>query len=394
MTLYVVSNRNIHASPHYAHIYALEDILRDSCNAKIVSPRARALTKSVQTSSLNPAVKSYLRRAIRKSVGLLEPVSEVPEFTAGDTNVLFVIAMNGADLITLTSLKDWRSKFDLVVSFVYDAWLLKSFPDFTNQLDHLFVPVADLVEPLSKLFGISVSHWPHGADVLARGSKNIVRPIDIASYGRVPSEYHSRLIELSEQGDRFFYYRQVPETSILYPDQPYTLRRLDHQHRTLLSNILSHSKSTLAFDFTYTTKGVVELPNHRRHPSYSYRKPVLALRWLEGLAAGAAIVGKRPPSPEADELLNWTDATIELPDDVDRGVDALLRLVRDDERVMAINRRNYWNTLARHDHRWRLAAAFERLQLPTPRRLHLQLSHIRDMCSQSDAATWIVPAPT
>ncbi|MEO0984836.1 MAG: glycosyltransferase [Cyanobacteria bacterium J06639_14] len=386
MALYVISSRNIHASPHRTSIYVLEDMLEAACDARLIAPVARNVTSFLDKRNLNLPLNKFSSKLISKSIGLYKSLDDIPKSSSDEAEILFLIGMDGADLELLSCLKEWREKFDLVISLIYDAWLINAFPRFTAQIDHLFVPIVDLIAPLKQQFSIPVSYWPHAANVLEQGSCNLERSIDIASYGRIPTEYHTRLFELSTKASSdLFYYRQIPETAQLYPEEPYTSRRFDYQHRGLLNKVLAHSKISLAFDFTYTIKGAIALPNYQEHPSYIYRKPVLALRWFEGLAAGATIVGKRPPTPEVDQLLDWEDATIELPDDVESGIDIILALLQDKDRLREIHHRNYWHTLKRHDHRWRIKAAFEQLNLPIPPGLKTQLAQIEKMCSQAEA---------
>lgn len=384
MGLYLLSSRHINASPAYASIFDLENIFVAACGATLISPSARKIVRSLNESrSLKPAQK-ILSRTISKTLGLYKLDDDIGNFSSDEPNVLIVIGMNGSDLGMIDSIDKWRTKFDLVVAFIYDSWLINSYPAFTRDIDHLFVPVLDLVPALKAEFSIPVSYLPHGANVVDLGSPKLNRCIDIASYGRIPTNYHMRFFDLlNAYGTDSFYYRQVPEYNRPYSDEPYNSSRFDYQHRVLLNKVLTNSKISLAFDFTYTTKYAVELANHKKHPSYLYKSPVLSLRWFEGLAAGCAIVGKRPPTPEVDELLNWTDSTIELPDDIDAGVEVTLNLLNDKDRLESIHQRNFWETLRHHDYRWRIQAIFNCLKLPVPSILQNELDQIEDRYNNS-----------
>ncbi|MEL7084142.1 MAG: glycosyltransferase [Cyanobacteria bacterium J06597_1] len=399
MGLYVLSKRNAIAATHYAHIYALENVIQTTCNAQIVAPVATRWARSLHQSSLPKLLQEKItNRVLTANQLTYRTIDRVDGLSSDEPNVLIVIGMHGADLELLNCLKDWRSQFDLVIAFVYDAWIFDAFPNCIKQVDCLFVAIKDLIEPLHAQFKIPVSYWPYSANVLDRGSYGNCRSIDVTSYGRIPSEYHNRLFDLSDRPpaspdclnpDSFpnsrhlFYYRQVPEATQLYPDQPFTPKRFDYQHSVLIGNVLAKSKLALAFDFTYTVQRAVELPQGQLHPSYEYRKPVLGLRWYEGIAAGTALVGKRPPCSEANEQLDWEDATIELPDEPDAGVEIILELLQDIDRLQAIHHRNYWNALYRHDHRRRLAAVFAELDLPMPTGLQEQLDRMDALCARS-----------
>ncbi|MEM9568542.1 MAG: hypothetical protein AAF974_09570 [Cyanobacteria bacterium P01_E01_bin.34] len=58
-----------------------------------------------------------------------------------------------------------------------------------------------------------------------------------------------------------------------------------------------------------------------------------------------------------------------LPKDPDAGVDVILELLQNRERLQAIHHRNYWNALHRHDRRRHLATVLAELDLPAPHNL-------------------------
>jgi Glycosyl transferases group 1 len=105
--------------------------------------------------------------------------------------------------------------------------------------------------------------------------------------------------------------------------------------------------------------------------------PFVTLRWFQCGAAGCAIVGKRPTTPLADELLAWEDATIELPDDPQACLEFVEALLQDWNRLNRIHTRNYLENLARHDWRLRIKDVFEILKLPLPLPLVEQLCELR-----------------
>jgi hypothetical protein len=102
---------------------------------------------------------------------------------------------------------------------------------------------------------------------------------------------------------------------------------------------------TLAYDLKRVD------PGNRQFP-YS----LVAQRWFEGLAAGCVVVGYRPNCPEADELLNWQDATLECPEDPEQFLQFIDELVIDPGRVAAIRQANFQNMLQAHDWGYRVVA--------------------------------------
>ncbi|NJL45293.1 MAG: glycosyltransferase family 1 protein [Leptolyngbyaceae cyanobacterium SM2_3_12] len=104
--------------------------------------------------------------------------------------------------------------------------------------------------------------------------------------------------------------------------------------------------------------------------------PIVGYRWFEISAAGCAVLGKRPESSVIQDYLGWQDATIELPDDPQAGVEMIRHLLADTERMAAIHRRNYRENLLRNDWRHRFKAMFEHLGLPVPTKLKEQLDQL------------------
>ena len=107
----------------------------------------------------------------------------------------------------------------------------------------------------------------------------------------------------------------------------------------------------------------------------------VTLRWFEGGAAGCAIAGKRPTTPIAEQLLDWEDATLELPDDPEASADFIEELLQDQQRLESIHKRNYIQNLTRHDWRWRIKNMLEQLQIPLPAPLANELLQLESLKS-------------
>jgi hypothetical protein len=108
----------------------------------------------------------------------------------------------------------------------------------------------------------------------------------------------------------------------------------------------------------------------------------ITLRWFFGAATGCAIIGKRPTTPLADELLNWKDATIELPDDPQKSVEFIEELLQDTTRLQFIHKNNYIESLARHDWRFRIQSIFKTAGLSCPQGLREELSKLKSLHTQ------------
>jgi len=143
----------------------------------------------------------------------------------------------------------------------------------------------------------------------------------------------------------------------------------------MLYDVLRRSKILLTFD--------TQFQSERKFP-YSF----VTLRWFDGAGAGCALVGKRPTTPLVDELLNWPDSTIELPDSPSESIPVIQALLADVDRLHSIHRRNHYQALQQHDWRWRFKQLWTDSELPTPNPLTMALEQLTQRLEQlSSVAT-------
>ena len=368
MNIYVLSCRGLNSAVFYDPLFELENLLVQTCKAKLLVPTAREVKLWVYEQAQHYPPAKLLDKIINRTMGsykLLDDSFQAPV----NQKVLFLIGICGQDLRILSSIPRWRKYFNIVVAYIADAWQFHIYPECTRDLDHLFVPIGELIEPLQKHFGIPVSLLPFGCDVLTQGSGNANRPFDVVSYGRIPEPYHRAFTQAFNQpGSGRIYYRPTPRPVEVFPKIPYENRR-DQEDRTLLFKILRRTKLALAFDTMYL--GMRTFPY-----------PVITPRWFDCGAAGCAIVGKRPTTPLVDELLSWEDATIELPDDPQESVKFVEELLQDKQRLEAIHKRNYVENLARHDWRFRIKSMLDHFRIPIPDGLVEELSQLKSLHAQ------------
>jgi len=360
MNLFVLSSRAICSSVFWDTVFELENIMVQTCNAQLLIPSARDLVQ--WSSKLPPLANRIVRKFVKSTTGLYE-LPPLPDFS-DKPNVLVLIGISGADIELLSSIPKWRQRFDVVIAYVFDSWGTEIFPKSVYKLDHLFVALPEVVDKLKSMFKIPVSLIPFGADVLDQGSYQVNRSIDITSFGRIPEQYHGAFIDkFNQPGSEQIYYKSTPRALQEFPKISYEKRK-DEEDTMLLFHILRLSKITLAFDTRY--------PGMRYFP-YSF----ITLRWFYGAATGGAIVGKRPTTPLMDELFNWEDATIELPDDPQKSVEFVAELLQDTNRLQSIYKRNYVESLARHDWRYRIQSMLEAVQVPLPHVLSEELLQLK-----------------
>ncbi|MEG3862989.1 glycosyltransferase [Microcoleus sp. herbarium12] len=362
MNIFIISSRALSSHVSWDPVFELENILVRTCNAQLLIPSATYWRE--HSEGMPPLAKRIVRKAIKSTTGFYK-LDSLPELS-NKPNVLLTIGLSGANMELLSTIPNWRQRFDVVIGYVFDAWDTNSYSENVYHLDHLFVPLPQVIDELTQHFNIPVSLLPFGADVLAQGSCQVKRSLDITSFGRIPAQYHNAFLnKFNQPGSEQIYYKSTARREEMYPKLPYEQRQ-DQEDTMLLFHILRNSKITLAFDTLY--------PGMRKFP-YSF----VTLRWFYGAATGGAIVGKRPTTPLMDKLFDWEDATIELPDHPQKSVELIAELLQDTKRLQSIYKRNYVESLARHDWRYRIQAMLEKVGVPLPHLLREELLELKTL---------------
>lgn len=140
----------------------------------------------------------------------------------------------------------------------------------------------------------------------------------------------------------------------------------------LLSKALSRTKSVLAFSVRVS-------PTNYTHPTKDY----ITARWLDALAWGATIVGQKPDSATARDLL-WDTATVDISsDDIELGMKQINEALTSFSKEQATL--HILNSLERFDWRHRFKALFEQMGI-TSEKLDKDLSTIGQALAQERTA--------
>jgi hypothetical protein len=333
-----------------------EDVLVECCQGTLITPEYQKDLSRVQ--------KLRHRFFPETKINLPQPAS------ISNPQVLILVTLTVWDCQLLNYMPpDWRKRFDLVVAYVFDAAVpeysqtekLKiansQFGKTAKLMDGFFMPVYSGVRALEETLKVPVSVVPLAADASKFGSNNPNRCIDVMGYGRqfLP---HSQILEKT--------YNDSASSRIYYHTNHLSIEKINnfYEHRRMFWKLLNSSQIALAYDLLTTPReGIV----------YSF----VGQRWFESLAAGCAIVGRRPACPEAKDLLDWEDATIEMPEDAGELIPFIEDLLHDKERLQSIRDRNYLNALARHDWRYRIADMLNYLGLEKPIPLQKSLADLQ-----------------
>ena len=350
---YILSNRNNRFSPSQGCLIEFEDVLVNCCNGVLIAP------KFVPTSS-------RLKRCFEQFINPNQ-IDIQPNKHNTNKHVLILVCLTIWDCSILQYIPYWRKKFDIVCAYVFDAvlpdsgkpenFLSSSFRSLISDLDYLFIPVTGSLEAFREKFNVPVEMIPMACDVMKFGSYQTDRCIDIIGYGRQLTK-HSKILAKtynSPNCKRIYYYTNHMKISKIHNF---------YGHRKLFWKLLHNSYIALAYDVLTT-------------PSNKFSFSFVGQRWFECLAAGCLVVGRRPVCPEANQLLNWEDATIEIPDDKDSVIPFIESLLTDEQRLQSAHYRNYINTLVHHDWRYRIADMLKCLNIDQPTPLRHDLNKLR-----------------
>ncbi len=295
-------------------------------------------------------------RLVRRLPHLLaEPLRhEAPD---GDT--LIVIARNPSALDVINHIRGVRRRFKKVLAWVTDSYFYQGYGQATKHYDLIAVTDHADAEWIQRNFGTQTITIRQGIDTFSIvPSVDRPRSIDLMGFGRMPPKYH-------EAFKRRFH---SPTSPYLYLHSPigHQTGSVIWEERSMLLKTLQRTRFSLAFHMLCN-------PEINRPKSM-----MVTSRWLESLAAGCIVVGKRPISAMADEMLSWPDSTIELPDDPATAVDALEELLQTDEAKFEENRRtNMRNTMRYHDLRSRIADLLDAFGIDRPQALSNDLEELK-----------------
>lgn len=354
---YILSLRKKSFAPAQCCLIEFEDVLVECCQGTLIAPDY-------------PDSQFGIKNFIEKFVHVTKFDLPKPTSTS-NKQVLIIVTLTVWDCQLLNSMpRNWRERFDRVVAYIFDATYPKYNPAKKNKiansrlaksvklLDYFFIPMTGSMQELAETFTIPIAMIPMAADVSKFGSNNHNRWIDVMGYGRQFAP-HSQILEKT--------YNDRESHRTYYHTNHMSIDKINnfYEYRRLFWKLLNNSHITLAYD-------VLTTPSDRLFFSF------VAQRWFECLAAGCMIIGRRPVCPEVNDLLNWEDATIEVPDDSNSLIPFVEDLLNDKERLQSVQNRNYLNALGRHDWRYRIADMLNHLGLKQPIPLQRSLASLQE----------------
>lgn len=338
----VLSLRGIDPSVSRCSAFELEDVVCEVERADLVEPRYRPQPE--RESRILGVVSRRTPWTVAAKLRI-EPVRIERRY-----DVALVVVQTLDDLENLRWFRGWRENCRLAICYVeeeYRAWIerysgrnspLRLLKDF----DQVFLNCLGSVDTVRAAIGRPVHYTPPGIDALRFRPRRECRSTDVYYMGRRSPTTHAALIELLEAG----------EISYVYDSAGLGLAQDVKEHRLLLAGSIQNSR------YFIVQKAKANRQDH------TFGQEELGLRYFEGAAGGAVMLGSRPAVETFDEHFDWPDAVIPMDYDCPEIGELIAELDRQPERMERIRLQNVVQSLRRHDWSYRWSAILETLGLP------------------------------
>jgi hypothetical protein len=291
--------------------------------------------------------KDMTRQLVYVNPGL-RPVRLAKEY-----DLFIAVCQNTWDLLYVNAVHGWKDHCRTSVLWLDELYVAglaryKYWLPALAQFDHIALGHESSVAALSRILGRKC-HWvPTAVDVTHFNPypNPPDRVIDALSIGRRFEGIHDALRKAAARDRMFYAYDTFTGPSIEVRDCS--------QHREMLANMMKRSKF---FVVGPGMMGETEVG----------AEPIVGLRFYEGTAAGAVLIGQSPNCPAFQTLFGWPDVVVGMHPDGSDTLEVLRDLVAEPGRMRAISRRNAFEAAHRHDWVYRWKRIYELAGLsPTP----------------------------
>lgn len=333
----VMSMRNLERHVSRSCGYEFEDMICEEFDfARLVAP-APALGKQYAPlrSLRNRLTTNFGHRAAFDALNVGVGKARLDE----DVDLFFFSAALPRDLAELANVPNWRKRARFAVCWMQELWiagisLQKRMLDVLDQFDHVICSFHHTVEPLRKRLSVPVSYLPWGidAELFCPYPDPPARSIEVAGIGALPEATERALVRYADETGSFFLYQTVFGPSVT---------RSHREHRHNFAGQLKRSEFFLCY--------LAKFDNAQREQQVEF-----GLRCIEGVAAGAIVLGDPVDNPAFRKYLGWTDSLIRL-DSGETEPEAVIRALKaQPDRLAAARLNNVVNALRRHDnvYRW------------------------------------------
>lgn len=344
-TVCVLSLRGINSWVSRCSAYELEDLVCDLEGADLIQAKARR--RREQPSRLLDIISRRTPWTVTE-----KPIIEPARFDR-QYDVALVVVQTLDNLSNLEAFPNWREHCRTAICYVeeeYRGWIEK-YSGRGNPLrllesfDHVFLNCVGSVDALHDATGLPVHYVAPGIDALRFRPRRPLRSTDLYYMGRRSPATHDALIQLLKDGRISYAFDSTDVPSALDPAQ----------HRMMLAGNIQNSR------YFVVQKAKAGRSDH------SFGQEEMGLRYFEGAAAGAVMIGSAPSVETFEQYFDWPDAVIPMPYDCPEVGELLAELDSQPERMERVRRENVTQCLRRHDwsHRW--SAILRSVGLPEAR---------------------------
>lgn len=334
----VFSLRGFRNHVSHSHGFEFEDVIAEELDAvDLLAPRAERFHLQLKKA------KNWLSARTTRAGFLPVGLEKMPLIQ--DYALFFFSVSHLRDLNFLSAVPGWRQRSNTAICWIQELWL-HEFPrlgpliDRLNEFDYVICSFTHTTVALAERLMVPVHYIPWGVDAVhfCPYPDPPARVIAVLGIGARHEDTHRGLIDHTNRTGQFYSYETIAGRAKM------------HDHRGHRQNYVSQLQRCRYF-LSYVAK--VELEDLRQG------QVEFGLRYLEGLAAGAVVLGSRLDDPAFKENIGWTDSVIELPFACSEVGKILTELDAQPERLSAICRRNIRECLVRHDHLYRWERVLE-----------------------------------
>lgn len=347
-----------------SHGYEFEDVIVSSLDSvDLFAPRPGRFWPYLS--------KVRNRLSYRTAVATSVPADLEPLALERDYDLFFFTIAQLRDLNQLGALRGWRQRSRAAICWIQELWVhdfdhLGPLLDRLNDFDAVICSFTGTADALRTRLKTPVHYIPWGLDAVhfCPYPDPPRRAIDFLSIGVRHEATHAALVDYADRTGRFYSYETISGRAGMSDYRA-------HRHNYV--GLIQRSR----YFFSYLAK--IERSVERGD------QVEFGLRYLEGMAGGAVILGTRIDSEAFRSHLDWEDSVIDIPYDYPDIGTLIDRLEAEPDRLAAISRRNITECLARHDHLYRWQAVLDLAGLPATPAMARRKARLDDLISAASA---------
>lgn len=364
----LLSMRDLEFHVSRSYINEFENCIRSWDTVDLVS--IPHFSKSLPVKIVNNLSRKYFQ--ISGNPNTYNPISNYFSLTS-KYDLFFFICQKPIDLLYLNSITNWRDRCKKAVCLLDEIWL-ENFNKEQKQLsvlknfDYVFMNLNSSIKAVANTIQKPCHYLAPGIDAVEFCPYPLQpqRSIDVCSFGRRSPSIHQSLVSLGKQNNFLYIYDTMSHL--------FTYNYQDH--RALYQNIIKRSNYFMAYKAKFNRKEEIGTQEE------------LNIRFFEGAAGGAVILGTPPQSDTFKQNFDWTDAVIEVSDSTTNVAEAIAELNTQPERLKQIRKNNVVNSLLRHDWVYRWSQILDKVGLshtPKMAQRRTQLQKLADIAIQKSS---------